>query len=291
MSRLVMPSAVPLVLCLALGCAQTHRPASPPSASADTVRVAGIVLKWIAADKERNYNRVEPLIRQAAAQHARIVVTTECFLDGYAIRDKSMPIEQWRSLSEAIPDGTYVRRLRNLARELKIFLVAGLVENAGGATYNTAMLINPDGAVIGKYHKQNLEHELVRNTPGSEYPVFQTPFGRLGLIVCADRRDPELVARIAATGADFIICPSGGMWGPQKNDFHLQDRSRENHLPIVFVHPIEFLVTGPDGAILDRRFAGTKMSLEIEQIAGPEDLHLVALYDLPLRQVASAHAH
>jgi hypothetical protein len=50
-------------------------------------------------------------------------------------------------------------------------------------------------------------------------------------------------------------------------------------------------VTGPDGAILDRRFAGTKMSLEIEQIAGPEDLHLVALYDLPLHQVASAPAH
>jgi predicted amidohydrolase len=291
MSRSVILSAVSLLACLASGCAQTHRPTNPPSASADTVRVAGIVLKWVTADRERNCNRVEPLIREAAARHAQIVVTTECFLDGYAIRDKSMPIEQWRSLSETIPDGPYVRRLRNLARQLKIFLVVGLVENVGGATCNTAILINPDGAVIGKYHKHNLEHELVRNTPGSEYPVFQTPFGRLGLIICADRRDPELVAKIAANGADFIICPSGGMWGPEKNDFYLQDRSRENHLPIVFVHPIEFLVTGPDGAILDRRFAGTRMSLEPGQIAGPEDLHLVALYDLPLRQVSSAPAH
>ena len=257
---------------------------------AGSVRVAGIVLKWVTADKERNYSRVEPLIRQAAAQRAQIVVTTECFLDGYAIRDKSMPIDHWRGLSERIPDGAYVRRLRDLARELNIFLVAGLVERDGDATHNAAILIDTHGTIIGTYRKHNLEHELVRNTPGADYPVFQTPFGRMGLIICADRRDPQLVAKIAANGADFIICPSGGMWGPEKNDFHLQDRSRENHLPIVFVHPVEFLVTGPDGSILDRRFAGTKMSLDLEQLAGPEDPHLVAVYDLPLPQASSAPA-
>jgi hypothetical protein len=51
-----------------------------------TVRVAGIVLKWVSADKEVNYKRAEPLIRAAAAGGAKIVCTTECFLDGYAAR-------------------------------------------------------------------------------------------------------------------------------------------------------------------------------------------------------------
>ena len=59
-----------------------------------TVRVAGIVLKWIRADKEANFRRAEPRIREAAADGAQIVVTTECFLDGYAIADKSIPLLQ-----------------------------------------------------------------------------------------------------------------------------------------------------------------------------------------------------
>src|SRR5262249_2482530 len=52
-----------------------------------TVRVAGIVLKWVRGDREANYRRAEPLIREAARKGARVIVTTECFLDGYAIAD------------------------------------------------------------------------------------------------------------------------------------------------------------------------------------------------------------
>lgn len=263
----------------------TSRPArnaTSESSLPDRVRVGGIVLKWITADKEKNYARAEPLIRQAAEQGAEIVITTECFLDGYAIRDKTIPLEKWRTLCEPIPDGPYVSKLRKLADELDIHLVAGLVECLGDKTYNTAILIGPDGESIGKYHKHKLDHELVRNSPGSEYPVFDTRFGKIGLMICADRRVPELVKKLAENGADLLICPSGGMWGPQKNDFYLQDRSRENQLPIVFVHPVEFLVTAPDGSILDRRFAGTKMALEPAQVGGVEDEQGVMIYDMPL---------
>jgi beta-ureidopropionase len=247
-----------------------------------TVRVAGIVLKWITADRERNCRRVEPLIRQAASRGAQLVITTECFLDGYAIRDKSIPIDRWRELGEEIPNGKYVRRLCRLADELNIHLVAGMVERVGRTTYNTVVLIGPDGRLIGKYHKQCLEHELVRNTPGHEFPVFDTPFGKAGLIICADRRDPEITRRLVAGGAELILCPSGGMWGPVKNDHYLQDRSRENRVPIVFVHPCEFLVTASDGSIIDRRFAGDQMSIAVDEIGGLADAQLVAVFDLGL---------
>jgi len=60
----------------------------------EQVRIAGIVLKWIRADKEANLRRAEALIREAADDGAQIVCTTECFLDGYAIADKSIPLDK-----------------------------------------------------------------------------------------------------------------------------------------------------------------------------------------------------
>jgi predicted amidohydrolase len=137
----------------------------PAAAAPDqpaTVRVAGIVLKWVRADKEANYRRIEPMIREAAANGASIVCTTECFLDGYAIADKSIPLEQYRALGEPIPAGKYFQRLAALAKQLKIHLIAGLLEAEGEARYNTSVLVGPDGQLIGKYHKQKLQHEAVR---------------------------------------------------------------------------------------------------------------------------------
>ncbi len=272
------------VVAAVMGCTQTREPAAnrtaQDAASPRKVRVAGIVLKWIPADKEANYRRAESLIREAAARDADIVVTTECFLDGYAIRDKRIPIDAWRALGEEIPGGPYVNRLRKLADELDVHLVAGMVERDGENTHNTAVIIGPDGTLLGKYRKQCLGHELPRNTPGSASPVFDTPHGKVGLVICADRRDPGVVRAIRDNGAELIVCPSGGMWGPVKNDYHLQDRSRENQVPIVFVHPIEFLVTGADGSILDRRFAGTDMDIPPDQAGGPRDDCLIAIHDL-----------
>ena len=94
----------------------------------DSVRVAGIVLKWLRTDKEANYRRIEPMIREAAANGAKIVVTTECFLDGYAIADKAIPLDDYRALGEAIPEGRYFKKLAALAEELRIHLVAGMLE-------------------------------------------------------------------------------------------------------------------------------------------------------------------
>ena len=96
--------------------------AAPPAGPPQSVRVAGIVLKWIRGDKEANFRRVEPMIREAAAG-AKIVCTTECFLDGYAIADKSIPLDTYRALGEPIPDGEYFQRLAKLADELKIHLI------------------------------------------------------------------------------------------------------------------------------------------------------------------------
>jgi predicted amidohydrolase len=247
-----------------------------------TVKVAGIVLKWVRGDKEANYRRAEPLIREAAGKGARIVCTTECFLDGYAIADKSIPLETYRKLGEPIPDGPYYKRLAALAHELKVYLVAGMLEADGEARYNTAVLIGPDGKLLGKYRKQKLGHELVRNTPGKTSSVHRTRFGKVGLMICADRTDPKIVRGFFANGAEFLICPSGGMFGPKKNDPIVQARSRENRTHIVFVHPAEFLVTGPDGSILSRTLLGDRLLISKEQMGKKADSKRVFTFDLPL---------
>jgi predicted amidohydrolase len=222
------------------------------------------------------------MIREAAAYGAGLVVTTECFLDGYAIADKTIPLDEYRALGERIPGGPYFERLAALARELGIHLVAGMLEADGDARYNTAVLIGPDGTLIGKYHKQFLEHESVRNLPGDSCPVFGTPYGRVGIMICADRRKPEIAKRFRENGADFLIVPSGGMFGPVSNDQILQARSRENHLPIAFVHPAEFLVTGPDGSILERRLLGEKLEIAVPEAGGIKDKNEIFYLDLPV---------
>ena len=247
-----------------------------------TVRVAGIVLKWLRTEKEANFGRVEPMIRQAAAGGAKIVVTTECFLDGYAIADKSIPLDVYRDLGEPIPTGKYYRRLAALAGELKIHLVAGTLEADGPKRFNAAVLIGPDGKLVGKYRKQKLGHETVRNTAGKESLVFDTPYGRLGIMICADRTEQQIVGRFCENGADFLICPSGGMFGPKTNDPIVQSRSRENKVYIIFVHPAEFLVTGPDGSIVRRTILGDRLLIPSDEAGGKLDQNRVFYFDLPI---------
>jgi predicted amidohydrolase len=242
------------------------------------------VLKWVRADKEANFLRAEPLIRAAAAKGACIVCTTECFLDGYAIADKSIPLKEYAALGESIPGGPYYRRLAELAGRLKIHLVAGMLEADGAARYNTAVLIGPDGKLIGKYRKQKLGHESVRNTAGKASPVFATPYGRVGIMICADRTEEKIVRSLCVNGADFLICPSGGMFGPRNNDPIVQARSRENKVPIVFIHPAEFLVTGPDGSLLDRTLLGDALLVTSEQVGTEKDQNRVFFFDLLVRR-------
>ena len=246
------------------------------------------MLKWVRGDKEANYRRAEPMIREAAARGAKIVCTTECFLDGYAIADKSIPLETIARWASRIPDGEYCRRLMALADELEINLVAGMLEADGEARYNTAVLIGPDGTLLGKYRKQKLGHESVRNTPGTESLVFATPHGRAGLMICADRTEPSIVGPVPHHGAEFLICPSGGMFGPETNDPIVQARSRENRMFIVFVHPAEFLVTAPDGTIAKRVLLGDRLLVEPDEVDTPVDSKAVIEFDLPVPDGTSA---
>jgi len=243
---------------------------------ADGVRVAGIVLKWIAGDLEANFQRAEILIREAAANGATIVCTPESFLDGYAVRDSSLTIEQFRAVAEPIPTGAYFRRLQKLVDELDIYLIAAITELDAKAVYNSAALVGPDGQLIGKYRKKYLwTDEKEKYLPGDAFPAFETPYGKIGMMICSDRRQGAAIRELVGNGAVIVFCPAGGGYGTE-NDRIVSQRFREGGVPIVFVHPIEFLVTGPDGSILVTELYGNTLD-DVNR----SDPGVVRYYDVP----------
>ena len=102
--------------------------------------------------------------------------TTECFLDGYAIEDKSIPLDVYRALGETIPGGVYHNRLAALARELKIHMVAGMLEADGEARYNTAALISPAGDRHTLADLESGDQSPLRCTTGSDYRGPVVPY-------------------------------------------------------------------------------------------------------------------
>jgi predicted amidohydrolase len=221
--------------------------------------------------------RAERLIRQAAADGAQIVATPESFLDGYAVRNAELGEERLRALAEPIPKGRYFKRLQRLADELDIHLVAAITELDGEKVFNSAVLLAPDGALLGTYRKKYIwPGEAHLYSPGEEMRVFETPYGHVGIMICFDRMRPAAIRELADHGADLVFNPSGGSWGPE-SDAIMSQRSRDGGIPIVFVHPVKFLVTAPDGSVLTSRLHGAELDDPTQ-----EDMGTVAYFDLPL---------
>jgi predicted amidohydrolase len=111
-----------------------------------------------------------------------------------------------------------------------MYIVAGLVERDGPLVYNVAVLIGPDGQLVGKYRKVCLPRSEIAAgiAPGSDYPVFSTRFGRVGLMVCYDGFFPEVARALSNRGAEVIAWP---VWGC--NPLLARARACENHVYLV----------------------------------------------------------
>jgi predicted amidohydrolase len=108
--------------------------------------------------------------------------------------------------------------------------VPGLLERDGELVYNVAVLIGPDGRIVGKYRKTCLPRGEVEGgiAPGSDYPVFQTRFGKVGMMVCYDGFFPEVARELTNRGAEVIAWP---VWGC--NPLLARARACENHVYLV----------------------------------------------------------
>jgi predicted amidohydrolase len=169
-----------------------------------------------------NCKMYEPLIAEAAKQKADLVVLGETIT--YVALGK-----KFHEVAEPIP-GPSTEYFCKLAKKHNIYIVVGLLERDGHLVYNVAVLIGPDGTIVGKYRKVCLPRGEIEGgiTPGTEYPVFPTRFGKLGMMVCYDGFFPEVARELTNNGAEVIAWP---VWGC--NPQLASARACENHVYVV----------------------------------------------------------
>lgn len=177
--------------------------------SVGTVQVACVQMEPHVGETGKNIERSVALIAQAADQGARIIVLPELASSGYVFAERS----EVEEAAEQIPGGPAVSAWTDVCREKDVYVVAGLPEAANGVFYNSCVLVGPEGHV-GTYRKVHLwNEENVFFEPGdSGFPVFDTPYGRLGMIICYDCWFPEAFRSCSLLGADFVCVPTN--WVP-----------------------------------------------------------------------------
>ncbi len=161
-------------------------------------------------------------IEEAARQRADLVVLPETLTQtGNGL--------SYVEAAEPIP-GPSTDYFGELAHKHRVHLVVGLVEREQHLVYNTGVLIGPDGKLIGKYRKVTLPRTEIEAgvTPGHEYPVFDTRFGKVGIMICYDGFFPEPARQLSINGAEVIAFPVAGC-----NPMLAAARACENHVFLV----------------------------------------------------------
>lgn len=207
-------------------------------------------------DQESMIQKHEKYARQAAEQGAQIMCFQELFYGPYFCQEQDA---KWYSLAESIPDGATTKRMQKLAKETKMVLIVPMYEEDGvGIYYNTASVIDADGAYLGKYRKTHLPHlsgfwEKFYFRPGNlGYPVFDTAVGKVGVYICYDRHFPEGARMLGLHGAEIVFIPSATSRGLSQHLWRIEQTSH---------------------AIANGYFVGTINRVGIEKDLGSNDFY------------------
>ncbi len=189
----------------------------------------GLIQQHNTSDREDNISRLENSIRQLKEQGAQIVVMQELHNSLYFCQVENV---NNFDLAEPIP-GPSTERFGKLAKELGIVIVTSLFEKrAPGLYHNTAVVIENDGTIAGKYRKMHIPddpayYEKFYFTPGDiGFEPIKTSVGTLGVLVCWDQWYPEAARLMALKGAEMLIYPTA--IGYESSDTpEEQERQRE----------------------------------------------------------------
>lgn len=153
--------------------------------------------------------RISDKLDQAGAMKPDIAVLTEfCSLVGVSLGENP---SYWE-LAEKVPDGPTCRILAAAARQYQMYVLAGIIERRGKYLFNTAVLFDRRGELIGRYDKTHLTfYELTKGfSCGDSYPVFDVDFGRIGIHICYDEWFPEVSRHYAHQGVEILFLPVMG---------------------------------------------------------------------------------
>jgi N-carbamoylputrescine amidase len=181
----------------------------------------GLVQMRMGADPEANFAAAIERIEEAARLGAKIVCLPELFRTQYFCQREELALFD---LAEQIP-GPSTTRLAELARKLRVVLVASLFERrAPGLYHNTAVTLNADGAVASVYRKMHipddpLYYEKYYFAPGDlGFQAVHTAYGRVGALICWDQWYPEAARLTAMQGAEVLFYPTAIGWHPAEKE-------------------------------------------------------------------------
>ncbi len=259
MRRLVsLCQTVLIVLCLSVTVlAQDRRETSEESKpeAATTLRVAAVQFRS-SRDRQDNVARIREAIGQAAREGIRVVVFPECALTGYF--EDVVRATRAEELAEA------ERQVADACREAGIYAIVGTPWRVGETLYNSAVVIDPSGRVVERYHKIQLAEPWP--SPGDHLSVFRIDGVWCSIIICHDERYPELVRLPVLAGARVIFYLSHESGIRQEHKIgpyraQIQARAVENSVYVVQANaPADDDLSGshgqsriiaPDGTILE----------------------------------------
>ena len=192
---------------------------------------------------------LEGLIAEGAARRADLVVLPECAWPAYVLGSRAA-YDAARAGGLPAP-AECLARLCAVARRQQIAVCVGHVDEVAGRLFNAATLIGRDGRLLGTRHKcflWDFDHDYF--TPGARLEPVDTELGRIGLMICADARLPEIPATLAARGAELLLQPTAWVnagtaqapWNPQP-EFLIPARAAEFGVPVASASK-----WGPEGA-------------------------------------------
>lgn len=173
-----------------------------------TVAATQMACSW---DRDANVARAEKLVRAAAGKGANVILLQELFETPYFCKDH---LAKHFDLARPLAGHPTLERLRKLAAELGVVLPVSLFERASNAYYNSLVMVDADGSVLGTYRKSHIPegpgyHEKFYFSPGDTgFKVWPTKFGALGVAVCWDQWFPEAARAMALKGAEVLFYPT-----------------------------------------------------------------------------------
>ncbi len=188
-------------------------PASRP------VRVSSVNLRPDAGTPEGNLEEFAALIEREVPRGVDVILLPEAVT---LVRTGRTHVD----VAAPVP-GPHTEHLGRMARSKSAYLVAGVLERDGALVYNTAVLLDREGNLAGKYRKVYLPREEIEAgiTPGDEFPTFATDFGRIGMMICWDVQYADPARALALRGAELLLMP---IWGG--NETLAAARAIENHV-------------------------------------------------------------
>jgi beta-ureidopropionase len=219
------------------------------------VRAALVQATWT-GDKKTMIDKHVVYVEQAAQAGVQVMCFQELFYGPYFCQEQDPKNYTW---AERIPEGPTTKLMQELARQHSVVLVVSIFEEEQtGIYYNTAAVIDSDGAFLGKYRKTHLPQltgfwEKFYFRPGNlGYPVFDTAIGKVGVYICYDRHFPEGARMLGLHGAEIVFIPSATSRGLSQ---HLWQIEQTSH------------------AIANGYFVGTINRVGIEEEFGPNDYY------------------